>query len=174
VRDRLAQFRRTHNIVDPTADVAGQMGLLSALNQELAQALVDRDVLSSYAAEGDQRMIQANRRIDAITAQMQDERTSLDLTGVAGSLPEVVGRYEELLVDLEFANTAYTQALAGLAAARAEARRQSRYLAPHVTPTTADSALYPRRVLLAGLVALFLLLGWGAIMLIYYNVRDNR
>jgi capsular polysaccharide transport system permease protein len=174
VRQRLADFRLTHNIVDPTADVAGQMGLLSALQAELAQALVDRDVILSYAAEDDQRVIQANRRIEAITARIEDERGSLELTGVAGSLPEVVGRYEELLVDLEFANTAYTQALAGLAAARAEARRQSRYLAPHIQPTQAESALYPRRTLLAGLAGLFLLLGWGILMLVYYNVRDNR
>ncbi|MCB1376137.1 MAG: hypothetical protein KDJ78_18515, partial [Rhodobacteraceae bacterium] len=174
VRDRLADFRRTHNIVDPSADVAGQMGLLSALQSELAQALVDRDVLLSYAAEGDQRVIQANRRIDAITARIEDERSSLDLTGVAGSLPEVVGNYEELLVDLEFANTAYTQTLAGLAAARAEARRQSRYLAAHIKPTLAQSTLYPRRLMIAGLTGLFLLLGWGVLMLVYYNVRDNR
>jgi capsular polysaccharide transport system permease protein len=150
------------------------MGLLSALQAELAQALVDRDVLLSYAAAGDQRVLQAERRIAAITARIEDERSSLDLTGVAGSLPEVVGRYEELLVDLEFANTAYTQTLALLAAARAEARRQSRYLAPHVRPTLAESALYPRRALLAAMAGGFLLLGWTILMLVYYNVRDNR
>jgi capsular polysaccharide transport system permease protein len=150
------------------------MGLLSALQAELAQALVDRDVLTSYAVESDQRVIQADRRIDAITSRIEDERASLDLTGVSGSLPEVVGRYEELLVDLEFANAAYTQTLAGLAAARAEARRQSRYLAAHVRPTLAQSSLYPRRVLLAGMTGLFLMLGWAVLMLVYYNVRDNR
>ena len=154
--------------------MASQSGLLNALNQELAQALVERDVLLSYAAEGDQRVIQANRRIDAITDRIEDERRTLGVTGVTGSLPEVIGRYEELSIDLEFANTAYTQALAGLAAARAEARRQSRYLAPHVSPTLASTPLYPRRALLAGLTGFFLLLGWGAVMLISYNVRDNR
>jgi len=174
VRAKLGAFRREHSLVDPEADVAGQSGLLNALNAELAQALVERDVLRSYAAEGDQRVIQADRRIEAITARIEDERRTLGVTGVEGSLPEVVGRYEELAVDLEFANTAYTQALAGLAAARAEARRQSRYLAPHVRPTLATAPLYPRRVLLAGLVGLFLLLGWGTLMLVYYNVRDNR
>jgi capsular polysaccharide transport system permease protein len=86
----------------------------------------------------------------------------------------VIGAYEELRVDLEFANTTYIQALAALSAARAEARRQSRYLAPHIQPTLAESALYPRRLLLSGLTALFLMLGWGVLMLIYYNVRDNR
>lgn len=174
VRKRMADFRRINRIVDPSADIAGQMGLLNALQQELAQALVDRDVLLSYAAEDDQRVIQANRRISAITDQIETERTNLGVGGKEGEVPEIVGTYEELLVDTEFANTAYTQTLAALAAARAEARRQSRYLAPHVRPTLAESSLYPRRNMLSGLVALFLLLGWGVGMLIYYNVRDNR
>ncbi|MCB1351944.1 MAG: hypothetical protein KDK03_04330 [Rhodobacteraceae bacterium] len=174
VRKRMADFRRINRIVDPSADIAGQMGLLNALQQELAQALVDRDVLLSYAAEDDQRVIQANRRISAITDQIETERTNLGVGGKEGEVPEIVGTYEELLVDTEFANTAYTQTLAALAAARAEARRQSRYLAPHVRPTLAESSLYPRRNLLSGLITLFLLLGWGVGMLIYYNVRDNR
>jgi capsular polysaccharide transport system permease protein len=174
VRQALADFRVRYNIVDPSADVAGQSGLLAALNQELAQALVDRDVLLSYAAGDDQRVQQANRRIAAITARIEEERSSLDLTGLPGSLPEVVGSYEELLVDLEFASTAYTQTLAGLAAARGEARRQSRYLAAHIEPTLASTSLYPRRALLTGLAGLFLLLGWGVLMLVYYNIRDNR
>jgi capsular polysaccharide transport system permease protein len=174
MRARLSAFRRENRIVDPSADVAGQMGLLNALQAELAQALVERDVLLSFVGEEDQRVIQANRRIDAITGRIEAERASLGVTGSAAALPEVVGRYEELLVDLEFANTAYTQALASLAAARAEARRQSRYLAPHVRPTLAESPLYPRRLLLAGLVGLFLLLGWGALTLVYYNLRDTR
>lgn len=174
MRAKLSDFRRENRIVDPSGDVAGQAGLLNALQSELAQALVERDMLSTYADEGDQRMLQANRRIDAIGARIEAERASLGVPGQASALPEVVGRYEELLVDLQFANTAYTQALANLAAARAESRRQSRYLAPHVQPTRAESALYPRRALLAGLTLLFLTLGWSIGMLIYYNVRDNR
>ena len=86
----------------------------------------------------------------------------------------MVGDYEALRVDLEFASTAYTHALAGLAAAEAEARRQSRYLAPHIQPTLAEDSLYPRRAMLAALTTLFLALGWGVVMLVYYNVRDNN
>lgn len=174
VRQRLTDFRRDNRIVDPSADAAGQMGLLNALQGELAQALVERDVLLSFVGEEDQRVIQGNRRITAISQRIEQERASLGIAGATGALPQVIGAYEELLVDLEFANTAYTQALGGLAAARAEARRQSRYLAPHIEPTLAERALYPRRALLAGLMGLFLLLGWGILMLLYYNVRDNR
>ena len=174
VRKRLADFRRENRIVDPSADVAGQMGLLGALQGELAQALVERDMLLSFAAEDDQRVIQANRRIDAISTRIDEERASLGIAGATGELTEVIGTYEELLVDMEFANTAYTQTLSGLIAARAEAQRQSSYLAPHVSPTLAETPLYPRRLLLAGLIGLFLALGWGVALLLYYNVRDNR
>jgi len=124
--------------------------------------------------EDDQRVIQANRRITAISNRIEEERASLGIAGASGALTEVIGAYEELLVDLEFANSAYTQTLSGLIAARAEAQRQSSYLAPHVEPTLAETPLYPRRLLLIGLVGLFLFLGWGVALLLYYNVRDNR
>ena len=174
VRARMAEFRNRNHIVDPSADVAGQMGLLNALQSELAGALVQRDMLSSYADESDQRMTQANRRITAITERIASERQNLGVSGDGDALPEIVASYEELRVDTEFANRAYVETLAGLAAARAEARRQSRYLAAHVEPTLASTALYPRRAMIAGLTGLFLALGWGVFLLIYYKVRDNR
>ena len=174
LRAKLAEFRRANRLVDPAADVAGQMGLLSALQGELAQAMVERDQLLSFVGPDDQRVIQAERRINAINHRIDAERSALGVSGTESSLSDVVGTYEELKVDLEFASAAYTQALAAVTAARAEARRQSRYLAPHVAPTTAEQALYPQRVMLSGLLLLFLTLGWGILMLVYYNVRDSR
>lgn len=173
-RAKIADFRRENRLVDPGADVAGQMGLLSAMQSELAKAMVERDQLLSFVGEDDQRVIQAGRRIDAIEKRIDAERSTLGAEGSDTTLTDVVGTYEELKVDLEFAQAAYTQALAAETAARVEARRQSRYLAPHVTPTTAEEALYPRRALIAGLALLFLSLGWGILMLLYYNVRDGR
>jgi capsular polysaccharide transport system permease protein len=179
LRQKLASLRREHRMVDPQADVEGQMGLLTALQEELAKALVERDMLLTYAEPADQRVKQAERRIIAISDRIEDERANLGVpdavaSGRGGAMPEVVGDFEALKVDLEFASQAYTQALANLTLARAEARRQSRYLAAHVEPTLAESSLYPRRAMLSGLTGLFLLLGWGVLMLVYYNVRDNR
>ena len=76
--------------------------------------------------------------IAAITARLEDERSGQRLTGVNGSLPEVVGAFEELSVDLEFANEALTGAgeqvdkaapkrwRAAAAAEKAEAFRKGR------------------------------------------------
>jgi capsular polysaccharide transport system permease protein len=117
---------------------------------------------------------QIDRRIAAVQSRVEAERSSLAVGGVQGSMPEVVGDYEELEVDLEIARTAYTHALAGRAASEAMAQRQARYLVPHIQPTLAETSLFPRKGLITGLVALFLTLGWSVLMLVYYNVRDNR
>ena len=134
-RAQITDFRRENRLVDPGADVAGQMGLLNALQGELAKAMVERDQLLSFVGPDDQRVVQAERRIDAIETRIDAERSTLGAEGSGTTLTDVVGGYEALKVDLEFAQAAYTQALAAETAARAEARRQSRYLAPHVTPT---------------------------------------
>jgi capsular polysaccharide transport system permease protein len=174
LRGKLAAFRRSYGIVDPEAGMAGQAGILGALESELAQAYVERDMLLSYAGEGDQRVLQSNRRIDAISARIEAERLSLGIGASAKDATEVMGRYEALLTDLGFAQAAYTQAQTGLSAAQAEARRQARYLAPHVLPTRADTPVYPRRWLLSGLAALFLLLIWGAAAVALASARDAR
>lgn len=171
-RRLLAEFRDQNRIVDPQADVEGQMGLLNALQSELVQTLVERDMLLTYAKADDQRVAHANRRADAVGARIEAEREKLGLAGDTRAMAALLGRYEALRTDLEFAAGAYTQALAAHAAALAEARRKVRYLAAHVAPTRAESAIYPRRLSLTGLVALGLLLAWGIGVVLSYNIRD--
>ncbi|MCB2119070.1 MAG: hypothetical protein KDE18_07195, partial [Rhodobacteraceae bacterium] len=173
-RRLLAQFRDENRIVDPQADIEGQMGLLNALQSELVQTLVERDMLLTYAKPDDQRVAQANRRVDAVSARIEAERANLGLAGESRAMASLLGRYEELRTDLEFAAGAYTQALAGHAAAQAEARRKARYLAAHVAPTLPETAIYPRRAMLAALTSLALLLAWGIGLVLCYNIRDAR
>ena len=175
LRQRLAEFRRENKMVDPEADVVGQAGLLSALQTQLAQAMVERDMLLTYADDKDQRVQQAERRIEAVHARIEEERTRLGIGGETGLAPsEVLGTYEELRVDLEFGNAAYTQALTNLALAKAEARRQARNVVPHIQPTLSVEPLYPRRFVITALAMLILSIGWGLLLLVYYNVRDSR
>ena len=102
-------------------------------------------MILTYADAKDQRVVQADRRIDAIYRRIEAERNGDgERRGARAPLPDVVGDYEALRVDLQIASTAYTHSLAGLVAAEAEAQRQSRYLAPHIQPTMAQESLYPR------------------------------
>lgn len=174
IRRKLTDFRRTNKIVDPSSDAASQLGILNALQSELAQSLVERDSLLSFAKPNDPRLTTIDTRIASITSRIAAERNNLSGPVTDSSKVDIYGEYEDLRVQQEFANAAYTQALAGLAAARAEVRQQARYLAVHVQPTLAETSLYPRSWLILLLTGLFSLMAWGVTMLLYYNVRDNR
>ncbi len=176
-REALTEFRSRTQIVDPAADIQGQMGLLNTLQQELAGALIELDLLRGNTRPSDPRIAQAERRIDVINRRIADERRKFSIGGAGpqgSDFATLMAEYERLTVDREFAEQAYRNVLAAYDTAVAEARRQSRYLATYIRPTLAQSAEYPRKFQIFGLSALFLFLAWGALTLVYYGIRDRR
>lgn len=175
-RQALTLFRNRTQIVDPSADIQGQMGLLNSLNAQLATGLIDLDLLTETTRESDPRIDQARRKISVIEKRISEEREKFGVGTNAGgrAYADLVGEFEGLQVDLEFAEKAYLSALTAYDNAVYEARRQSRYLAAYLAPTLAESPLYPQRGVIL-LVASFLLAGlWSIMVLIYYSLRDRR
>ena len=64
--------------------------------------------------------------------------------------------------------------MATSARARANASRQSLYLAPYIRPTLPQLAEFPQRFMLSSLMGLFLMLIWSIGALIFYSIRDRR
>lgn len=178
-RTALTRFRNRTQIVDPSASVQSQMGLLSSLQLQLAQSLIDLDILRQTTRSGDPRIEKYERRVGVIENRIRHEREKLGL-GVDQQNPQtnpfadLVGEYERLAVDREFAEQSYTAALAAYDAAQAEARRQSRYLAAHIAPTLAESSEHPHRWTLQLLVTMFAFLAWAIAVLAAYAIRDRR
>ncbi|WP_049836250.1 hypothetical protein [Octadecabacter temperatus] len=175
-RQSLTLFRNRTQIVDPSIDTQNQMGLLVTLQQQLADAMIEGDLLRDTTSTSDPRLEQADRRVEVINQRIEEERQKLGLGGGAEGavvFADLVGEYEGLIVDREFAEVAYTTALAGFNGAQAEARRQSRYLAAHIQPSLAQKAEHPERIKLILFVALFSFLSWCVLALVYYSLRDR-
>jgi len=178
-REALTRFRNRSQIVDPSASIQGQMGILTSLQQQLAQTLIDLDILRMTSQESDPRITQAERRVRVIEDRIEQERRKLGMGTTEGTADDnafanLMGEFERLNVDLQFAEQSYKSALAAYDAALAEAQRQSRYLAAHVNPTLPEAATRPDRLLLLGMVALFSLLIWAISVLAAYALRDRR
>lgn len=174
-RERLTAFRVRTQIVDPTADLQGQMGLLSTLQQQLAEVLINADLLRESTRESDPRIANADRRIAAIKARIEDERRKLGRGGSGEKgYAELLSEYERLAMDRQFAEQSYTVALAAYDQALAEARRKSRYLAAYINPTLAEASEYPDKPMLVAISAFFLMMIWGTAVLVFYSIRDRR
>lgn len=179
-RQALTSFRIENQIVDPEADIAGQMGLLNALQAQLAAELIERDTLLQTSRENDPRREQNALTIEVIERRIAGERRKLGVGEAGGSsdatqgYASVIGKYEELMVDQTFAEQSYLSALSAYDAALAEAQRTSRYLTAYLLPTMPETSTAPRRVMLGGLMAGFCLVCWFILLLIYYSLRDRR
>jgi len=175
-RQELTEFRSRNQVVDPSADIQGQTGLINSLESQLASSIIELNVArQSSSLENNPIVDRAQRRIEVIQRLIDEERQKLG-GGASGSedLSKLVGEYEGLIVEREYAESAYIQALGTFNSAQAEARRQSRYLAAYTQPTLAESAQYPQRELLTLLMAVFLMLSWSIGALVFYSVRDRR
>ena len=178
-REALTRFRTRTRIVDPESDIQGRMGVLNNLQQQLAEALIEYDLLLGTTANpSDPRLIKAQQRIDVIRERIMIERQTFASdnteTGAVGEdYPTLISEFESLTVDREYAEETYRAALTALSVARDDAARQSRYLATYITPTLASEPEYPQREVLSALAALFLLLTWSILALIYYSIRDR-
>ena len=178
-REALTRFRTRTQIVDPEADIQSRMGVMSNLQQQLAEALIEYDLLRGTTNAGDPRLAKAQQRIEVIRERIRIERQTFtsdntDTGGLGEDYPSLIAEYESLTVDREYAEQAYRAALTALEVARDDATRQSRYLATYIKPTLAQDSEYPKRYVLAPLAALFLLLIWSIVALIYYSIRDRR
>ena len=175
-RQALAEFRARTQIVDPQADIAGRMGVLSNLQEQLAAALVDYDLISQTTEANDPRLRQLQRRIDVVRNRIREERASFtqqDITVDDTDYPQLIAQFESLQVDQTFAESTYQAALTAFDAARSNASRQHMYLANFIQPTLAQRAQYPQSTLIIALTFFFALMFWAVMALVYYSLRDR-
>lgn len=176
-REKLTAFRVETQIVDPGADIQGRMGLLAELQARLADELIRVDLLELRTRADDPRLNEGRQVTDAIEARIAAERRRLgagELQVTGKDYATTLAAFSSLAVDLEIAEETYASARAALDIARAEARRQTRYLAAHIQPTLAERSTAPNRALFVVIAAFFLFLGWSLMALVYYSLRDRR
>ncbi|MBT2131497.1 sugar transporter [Planktotalea lamellibrachiae] len=175
-REAIQRFRLSTQIVDPQVDIVGRMGVLNSLQEQLATAQIELDLLFQTAGTGDPRVKQVERRVSVIQKRLDSERERFSSAegDTSGAYATLVGEYERLSVDRQFAETSYLSALSSLDTAVADAARKSRYLAAYIEPTLAETAEYPRRVIALATLAGFLFAAWAISVMIYYSIRDRR
>ncbi|MFP4362061.1 MAG: hypothetical protein ACLFTG_15505 [Alphaproteobacteria bacterium] len=179
-RRGMREFRNVQQEIDPSENASATLGLVAALGQELARARVELDSELQLVGEQSPRINQLRQRIASLEKQIAQERSRLGAgavgaaSGEEGRFASVISEYEERQVDLEFAQNAYTSALSAFEQAQIEARRQSRFLAPHIEPTRSMAPQYPQRALLSLATLGLLTVAWAVVVLVVYNVKERR
>lgn len=172
-RQTLVELQKEYGEFNPEATAAAAMSIRTALEGELAKARAELAALKSYMSADAPQVIAANERVRSLAGQAAGETQRLVNKKGDGGLNASLAKFEEVIVEKEFATRAYQSALATLEIARTDATRQHRYLATIAPPSVADEAQYPRRFL--GVLTVFLgsFLAYGIGSLLVGAVKEH-
>jgi capsular polysaccharide transport system permease protein len=176
VSAELAQFRNTEQVIDPQTNVVSSNALLAQnLRTSLAQLQTELSSLQKQQLGPNapmslilQSRIKATReQLAAVEAEISNTRDG------ASALSKVVGRYEQLDLERQFAQEMVKQAMGRLEEARANAAAQHIYITAFVRPSLPQSSTYPKRLVSVLVVAFGCLLFWTVGLLFVRSVREH-
>ncbi|KZK88655.1 hypothetical protein PsAD46_02613 [Pseudovibrio sp. Ad46] len=185
IRMRMKDFRSAESSIDPTKNAEVQIELIAGLEKQLLDTRSRLATLVGTIDESSPTIRQLRKQEEVLIQQILSKRDEISGRGPAhiqpsskskdrlSSLSALLANYEELVVEQEFAQQAYTAALAGLERSRAEADRQQRYLAVFNPPSKPQEAIYPRRLINSFILFLVLAAIWSLGTVIVYSIRDH-
>lgn len=138
----LTAFRNEAMLVDPTDAASGNLEIVAALSQRLAETEVKLRKTTDLTPNNP-TIAALSQQISALSSQIKLEQGKL--TGDGDALASKLSKYEGLVLQRTLAEKAYEKAVSALDNAQEEARRKQIYLEPIAMPYLSDRAEEPRR-----------------------------
>lgn len=172
---KLSQFRNTELVIDPTLNVVtGNAQLAQTLRVQLAQYQTELAALKQQNLDHNAPMSRAlQSKIRATRDQLAAVEGEVATRGGANALSKVMGEYERIDLERQFAQESVKAAMKTLDDARSAAVFQHMYVTPFVTPSLPQSSTFPRPLSSIAIVAIVSLLVWTAGLLFVRSVREH-
>ena len=175
IRGELTTFRNTEQVIEPNSSiVSSNTALATALRANLSQlqtefaTLIQRKLPPTAPA-----MISLQTRINATKDQLAaiEAQVGTDMHGKP--LSTVVGRFEQLDLERQFAQNEVLSTMQALEKARANALAQHIYINSFVKPNVPQSSTYPRRILSIVVTGLVSFMFWTIGLLVVRAIREH-
>ncbi|KAB7714396.1 sugar transporter [Plesiomonas shigelloides] len=166
-------FQNSHQLISPESTSRARLGVVSQIEGELVRQQAELKQLHSYMKETAPAVVALQSRVDALTKQLEQERTKL--TGQDGdAMNEITAGYMDVQTQATLAADLYKTGLISLEQARIEAYRKLKHLLVITQPTLAEDAEYPRRLYNLATVGVLLCLFYGLIVMGLATLREHQ
>jgi len=166
----LTSFRNREKLIDPTRSSLADLELVGKIEGQLATLRAERSALAASAPESPQLAL-LDQQIQAFQAQADSQHAKI--AGQDTSLAPLIGEYEQLIIDRDFAAKELTAASTAVESARLDMRRKHLYLERIVSPDLPDSAREPRRLYSIWVVFIGALLLYATVALVLAGLREH-
>lgn len=168
---QMTAFRRSRGDIDPQASGQAQLGLVSGLTGQVAQARAQLNAMGGMISHSSPQYQALAAHVEALQSQLNAQ--SGRLAGGGSAIANDISGYQSLEMRRGFLAKRYEAAAAGLERALQQAQEQQLYLVRVVDANMPVKALFPERwrILITVVIALLLVysIGW----LIAAGVREH-
>lgn len=184
-RKAMLSFRVAHKELDPAQSAEATLGIAAKLEGERSHLASQLASVSGYLADDAPSVQMLKARIAALQGEISRiqgqissggavaEGADAEAAGSDGAMATLIGEYQDLSLNQEFAEKAYVAAMGSLERARAEANRVQSYLAIYGDPSLAQDATYPHRFLSILMIFVMCSVAWAIGGLAYLSIRDH-
>ena len=168
----ISEFRERERQLDPSRLASIAVETIGRLEGQLATARGELQALQAFARANSPQVQSLQNRINALQAQVAEERRRTSTLGGEG-FTEQVAAYERLRLEAEFGGRQLTAATVNLERAMSDAQRQQLFLQRVVEPNLAERYRYPKRFTSALYVFIGLSVVYGLVWLIVAGVKEH-
>jgi capsular polysaccharide transport system permease protein len=148
-RHDMTAYREKFGLIDPSNSVvASNASLIQTMRANLAQLETQLSTLLAQRLNPDApAIVTLKNQIRSTKEQLAQTEASVGKSTNQAALSTVVGDYEQLNLEVQFAQNLVTSAMTAYEQARTTASAQQLYITPYVRPSLPESATYPMRIL---------------------------
>ncbi len=169
----LLEFRNNNRLLDPMLTAGATSEVLAGLFRDKLALENEMATTGGLVSGGSPVRRLQQSRLDSLNEQIEKLMTSLAGRSSDRVLATQLAEYEELQLDLKFAEKLFDIGAAAVERAHREVERQQLYLFTIVRPALPEKPTYPRPVIDTLLIFVWSTIAWSIVSLTLAGVRDH-
>ncbi|CAM4164682.1 capsule biosynthesis protein [Campylobacter armoricus] len=173
-KDELLAFQNKYGVFDPLKQAEGTLKLIGELESKIAAKEAELLMMQSYINDNAPQIITIKSEITALKKQLQKEKSKVSSPKSSQKLNDLAAKFQDLTIEVGFAESAYTAALKAYESARIEALRKIKQVVIVQSPSLPQSAKYPES--LYNILTAFMILSliFGIVKFIKMIIEEHR
>lgn len=172
---KLLDFQSANKLLDPLAQAQATGALAAELQAQLSVKEAELKQALTYLNEDSYQVKALRGQVGALRSQVDQEQ--LRATSTVANRPklnEQAARFQDLRLQVGFAEDVYKLALTAVENARLDATRKIKSVTVIAQPSRAETAEYPRRLYNLFTLAALCVLLYGVARLVAATIRDHQ
>lgn len=173
-KNNLLAFQARYGVFDPLKQAEAKASLTNTIESQIATKETELATMQSYLNENAPQIIMLKAEIEALKEQLNKETSKIVSSKNTKRLNDLAAKFQDLTIEAQFAQDAYTVALTSIETTRIESSRKIKQLVVIQGANEPQSPTYPRK--LYNIITIFVILSvlYGIIKLITMIIEEHR